>query len=436
MLALSCAPVYAQKQWSIEECIQWAIDHNIRIKQSQVRVDEGIINRQGAKWAYVPSLNANTGYNVNAGRSLDQTTYSYTTKTAQGNSSSVSMGTQVFAGMKKMYNLQKANLDLDALIAQKEDLQMDITIQVAASYLQVLFNKEQIKNSEAQLETTKSQFEQIKQMVDAGAQPLSAQLEIEAQIASEEYNLVSYKNTLATNTLTLKQLLELPYGEEFDILVPDISNLDEYTISSVDEVNDAAQILPTIRAAEYQLKSAEKSFMIAKAGLYPTISFSASYGSSWNSTRLKQTSSGTTSYSFWDQYKDNASGGFGFTMSIPILNTFSQRRNVQLSRWGIVDANLSLYSSKNELYKEIQQAYTDAVGALEQYHSAEKSVASLSTAFDITSKKFSVGSATSTDYIQSKNILTNAENTLIQAKYTFLFRTKILNYYKGEPITF
>lgn len=441
-MILTVSPSFSQKLWSIEECINWALEHNIRLQQSQISVEQGMISKKSAEWAYAPSLSANSGYNFNTGRSLDQTTYTYTNNSAQGNSTSINLSTQVFAGMRKLYNLQKTKLDLEAAIANKEDLQMDISIQVASAYLQVLYNKEQIKNGTAQLESTRSQLDKIKKLVDAGSQPLSAQLEIEAQIAQEDYNLVTYNNALATNLLTLRQLIELPAEIEFDIVVPDISNLDSIQIATVHDVNNYAQeYLPSVRAANFRLESAEKSLKIAKAGYYPTISFSANANTSWNSTRKKtyiddQGHILQEYYPFFEQYNDNRTGSLSFNLSIPIFNSLNQRFQVQNSRWNVANAGLNLASVKNDLQKEIQQAYTDAVGALKQYHSAEKSVASLSASFDITSQKFSVGSATSTDYIQSKNNLSNAENTLIQAKYTYLFRTKILNYYKGEPLRF
>jgi len=442
LLGLAVGQSFSQKLWSIEECIDWALEHNISLKQSQVRVEQGMISKKSAEWAYAPSLSANTGYNINTGRSLDQTTYTYTNNTAQANNTSINLSTQVFAGMKKMYNLQKTKLDLQAAIANKEDLQMDISIQVASAYLQVLYNKEQIKNGSAQLESTRSQLEKIRKLVDAGSQPLSAQLEIEAQIAQEDYNLVTYKSALATNTLTLRQLMELPTEVEFDIVVPDISNLDSIQVASVQEVNSYAQeYLPSVRAASYQLESAQKTLKIAQAGYYPIISFSANANTSWNSTREKLgiDAEGNITreyYPYFEQFYDNRNGSLSLNLSIPIFTSLNQRFQVQNSRWNLTNAGLSLATVRNNLHKKIQQAYTDAVGSLEQYHSAEKSVTSLQASFDITSQKFSVGAATSTDYIQSKNNLTNAENTLIQAKYTYLFRTKILNYYKGEPLKF
>lgn len=433
--------VWAQN-WDIEKCISYALDNNIQVKQATNTVDVNKLSKQQAKFNYLPSLSASVGYGASFGRSLDPTTYQFLENTSVNNvNGSLSLGTQLFAGMSKLHNLRKSDLNLMASIEDVAKIKNEITVAIAAAYLQILYNKEQVANSKNQLVTLGEQIVRTKKLVDAGSVALGAQLELEAQSAAEQYNLVSYENTLINSMLNLTQLLELRDVPAFDIAIPDVSAIVQTPISaSVDQVNQAAQILPQIKGAELRLRAAEVDVKLAQARYYPTLSLSANYGSSFSDTRMRPQldATGTTTYGkypFFDQFGDNASAGVSLSLQVPIFSGLTTRRNVRIARLNTINSDYALQLTKDKLYKEIQQAYTDATGALNRYRSAESSVKSSVESFHYAEQKFAAGATNSVDYTTAKNNLLNAQSMMIQAKYEYVFRVKLLDFYKGVPIT-
>lgn len=429
--------------WDIEKCINYAIDHNIQVKQASTNVELNKLEKQQAKFNYLPTLGASVGYGASFGRSLDPTTYNFIENTTVNNvNASASIGTQVFAGMSKLYALQKSGINLLASVQDVERIKNEITVSIAAAYLQILYNKEQISNSENQINVINEQIERTKKMVAAGSVPLGAQLELEAQAATERYNLVTYQNNHANSMLTLTQLLELKNAPNFDILIPDVSSIIEApVIANVDEVNDQAQVLPEIRGSEFRLQASELDVKLAQARYYPTLNFNLNYGSSYSDVRQRPqlgpdgTSITYGAYPFLDQMSDNASTSLSFSMQIPIFNGLTTRRNVNAARLNVENSRNSLSLAKDKLYKEIQQAYTDATGALNRYHSAVASVKSSEESFHYAQERFANGAIPSIDYTTAQNNLLNAQSMMLQAKYEYVFRIKLLDFYKGVPIT-
>lgn len=439
--SISCFAQSSQV-WSIEKCIRHAIDHNIQVKQAMTSVDVNKLNKEQAKFNYLPSLSASVGYNASFGRSLDQTTYQYIdNKTVNNVNGSLSLGTQVFAGMSKLYNLKKSDLNLLASIQDVERIKNEITVALAAAYLQVLYNKEQISTSRNQIEVISEQITRTRKLVDAGSLPLGAVLELEAQLATEKYTLVSHQNNLDNSTLTITQLLELPDMAGFEIETPDVESIvAEAVIADVKSVNEQAQNLPQITASELRLKAAEMDVKIAKSRYYPTLNFNASYGSSYSDARQRPQLTPTgevyyTGYPFFNQLGDNANAGLALSMQIPIFNGLTTRRNVHVSKLNVQSKDYDLKLAQNKLYKEIQQAYTDATGALNRFTSASTGVQSSQESFRYAEQKFSAGATTSVDYVTAKNNLLNAQSAMLQAKYEYIFRVKLLDFYKGIPIT-
>lgn len=433
----------AQKDvWSIEQCIDHAIKNNIQIKQALTTVDVNKLNKTQARFNYLPSLSGSASYGASFGRSLDPTTYQFVDNGAVNNvNGSISLNTQVFAGMSKLYSLRKSEINLLASIQDVEHLKNEIMVSISASYLQILYNKEQISNSQNQIDVLVEQIDNISKKVEAGSIPYGAQLELEAQLANEKYNLVSNENTMANSLLTLTQLLELKSTNNFDIEIPDVSSIiDAPIIANVDQVNEQAQILPRIQASELRMQASELDIKLAKARYYPTLNFGASYGSSYSDARQRPLLSPDGSifygaYPFVSQLADNASSAISLSMQIPIFNGLTTRRNVNIAKLNAQNSKYSLNLEKNKLYKEIQQAYTDATAALKRYQSAMASVKSNEESFHYAEKKFTAGVSTSVDYTTAKNNLLNAQSMMLQAKFEYVFRIKLLDFYKGIPIT-
>ena len=441
-LFIAASKVSAQDMnWDIETCIDYAIANNIQIKQGGNTVEIRRLEREQAKFNYLPSLNANAGYNTSFGRSLDPTTYEFKDQNINNVNASTSLNTQIFAGMQKLHTLRRTEFDLLASMQDVERIKNEITLAVAAAYLHVLYNKEQIATSESQLESLQIQIDNTQKLVKAGSMALGSQLELEAQYAQEQYNLVNYQNELSNSLLTLTQLLELRNVPEFDVVIP---NLDNFTadglVSSVDDIYSMALGLPQIEVERFKLLSAEKDVSIAKSRFYPTLGFNANYGSSYSDARTRPMldpngQTYTASYPFFDQMGDNASTSLSFNLQIPIFNSLTVRRNVKIAHVNFMNQDLALTLAKDRLYKDIQQAYTDATGAINRYRSAESSVHSNQESFRYAEKKLNAGQSAPVDYTVAKSNLIVAQSAMIQAKYDYIFKIKILDFYRGVKIT-
>lgn len=438
---IAVSKVGAQSLWSIEQCITHAIDNNIQIKQATTDIEVSRLSNQQSKLAYIPSLSASVSQSTNWGRSLDPTTYNFiNNQTVNNVNGGLSLGTTLFAGMQKLHTLKKSELNLISSIQSSQQIKNEITIAVAAAYLQVLYNKEQIRNSQSQIASVEQQVERTKMLVDAGSQPLGALLELQSQLAGENYTLVSTQNTFANSLLNLKQLLEIREQPEFDIVEPVIDTLTPGMIADMENTYQQALSLPQIELAKLKNDIAKHDVSLAKARMYPTLNFGLSYGSSWSDARQKP-QLGTdgmpyyTAYPFFEQFKDNASTAMQFSLSIPIFNSLSAQHGIRIAKWQKSRTELGLTLAENQLYKEIQQAYTDAVGALEKYRSAQSSLTSANEAFTYAQQKFSAGATTSVDYTTAKNNQIIAQSMVVQAKYEYIFKVKILDFYGGQPIT-
>lgn len=448
-IAAGVTPSSATTPWSLEQCIEHAIQHNLQVKQGITAVEVGEIERQQAKLNYLPSLSASSGYNLSFGRSLDPTTYQYISNQAVSNVNiGLSLGTQLFAGMQKMHTLRRSELNLMASIQDVERIKNEITIAVAAAYLQVLYNNEQIAVSENQIVTLRQQIDRTNRLVEAGSLPLGNRLELDAQLATEQYNLVNSRNQRTNSLLTLTQLLEMRDVPNFDIQTPDMERLaqtivrldTDSTAGDIEPIFQAALGLPQVEVERIRRNIAQRDISIARARYYPTLSLGANYGSSYSDARQRPQLSpdGTIfygKYPFIDQLTDNASSAIQMSLSIPIFNALSTRNNVRRSKIMFKNASLGVDQAENRLYKEIQQALSDANGAISRYRSAHSSVTSNEESFRYAQQKFDAGATTAVDFNIAKNNLITAQSMMIQAKYEYIFKVKILDFYQGKPIT-
>lgn len=437
-----CAAAQSGEQWDLEQCIAHAVDNNLQVKQSEENIKLNKLQVDQSKFDYIPSLGASAGYNANFGRSLDQTTYQFIDgKTVNNFNAGVQLSTQVFAGMSKLHTLKRAELNLLSMVQQTEKIKNDIMLSVAAAYLQILYNKEQIANSENQVALIEEQIARTGKLVDAGSIALGALLDLESQKAAEEYNTVTYRNQHSISLLNLTQLLELRNVPLFDIVVPDVSLIVETPpTGSVDEIFIKASDLPQIQQAELALKASSHSISIAKAKLYPTLNFSATYGSSFSDVRERPMLGPDgqpyyAKYPFLDQMADNASSAIGLSLNVPIFYGLTAQRGVKTAKVQHRQSEISLLQSSDALYKEISQAWADATSALDRYRSATSSVKASEESFRYAQTKFSAGATNVVDYNQAKNNLITARSMMTQAKWEYVFKMKILDFYSGTPIT-
>jgi outer membrane protein len=422
----------AQNVWSLQKCIDYALENNIQIKQQQLNT-QFYENQVGqAKANRLPNLNVQFGNDNSFGRSL---TYLNTYENVNSSSITGGAGTNftIFDGFALSNTIDKQELDFQATLKDMQKAKDDIMLNIAGMYLEILFAEELELVSEAQLEVTKQQINRTQQLVDAGSLAKGALLEIEAQLAREELQLVNDKNRVQLSYLSLFQMLELPIAESFKIEKPSLPEIkSNYSMAnSIDVFNNALNSRPEIQAAQLRVKSAEKDLEIAKGNHYPSLTFNANYYNLYNNKYTDRTGK---DIAFSDQLKNNGRSSLGLTLAIPIFNRFQVKYGISNATLQISDYQYRLQTASNTLRKEIEQAYTNALASLNRYISSEKAVESMEEAFRYVEEKFNVGMVNSVEYNLQKNQLTSAQSQLLQAKYEYIFRTKILDFYNGIPI--
>ncbi len=420
-----------QKMWSLEECIIYAIENNIQIKQQTLQTEIQKNSLDLAKLNLLPTLSGSASHDYSFGRALDQNEYQFYNQTVRSDYFYLGGGLTLFTGLQNYNSIQKSRYEV---LAGQEDLQNildNVSLNVALAYLQILLNKELVAANENQLNITLQQIEKTKKLVDAGSVARGNLLQIEAQAAQEELLLINMKNQLETSYLNITQLLELQSPGGFEIVVPEI-NIDPNSVitGNIDDIYEIAQkSRPEIKSSELKLTASEFDLKIAKGGRSPKISLNHSFN-----TRYSYIANQPGIMSFADQLKNNKNYGLGLSMNIPILNGWQVNKNISNSKLSVENNQYSLEGTKKQLYKNIQQAYTDAVAALKKFNASIKAVTSTEESFRYTEQKFNVGMVTPVDYNASKTQLLNAQSDMSQAKYEYIFKTKVLDFYKGIPL--
>jgi outer membrane protein len=421
-----------QKIWTLEECVRYAIENNIQIKQQVIQTAVQQNSLDLAKMKLIPTLNGQASHDYSFGRALDQNTYTFYNQTLQSNRFYLGGSTPVFSGLQNYNSIQKNKY---MLLAGQEDLQNirdNVGLNVALAYLQILLNKELVAANQNQLNITLQQIEKSRKLVDAGSVAKGNLLQIEAQAAQEELQLITMKNQLETSYLNITQMLELKTPAGFEIEVPGI-NVDANSMiaGNIDEIYEIAEkTRPEIKSAEWRLAASEYDLKISKGGRIPKIALNYSLQSGYTYVFNE-----TNNDPFGDQIKNNRNSGVGLSMNIPILNGWQVNKSISNSTLSVEDNKYTLEGTKKQLYKNIQQAYTEALAALKKFNVSIKAVASTEESFRYTEQKFNVGMVTPVDYNAAKSQLLQSQSELAQAKYEFIFKSKVLDFYKGIPIT-
>ena len=418
----------AQEKWSLQKCIDYALENNIVIKQQQLNTEYQENQLNQAKYNKLPNLGASLGQGVSFGRSetLEGTYDNYTNATT---SARISSNVLIWKGGTLNNTVKQNEFNWKSSLEDLEKAKDDVTLNIASAYLDILFAQELIKVAESQVEQTQKQIERSKKLVEAGKIAEGALLEVQAQLAREQLDVVNRKNNLQISYLNLAQLLELEDYNGFEIEVPEIPELKaQISLMASKEVYEkAVDVRPEIKSAEYQLKSSEIQLDLAKGNKLPTLSAYASVSNNYYASE--------NAPSFNDQVSKNLNENVGLNLDIPLFSKYQNRTNITNSKLQIKNSELELESAKKQLRKQIEQVYTNAVAANERYSANKVAVQSMEESFRYIEEKFNVGRVNSVEYNDAKTKLAIAESDLIQAKYEFIFRSKILDFYNGIPIT-
>lgn len=427
LMALMLMPtaVNAQQEWTLRQCIDHAIANNINIKRQETNVKSQEVSLTSAKNNRLPSLNASAGQSFNFGRGLtiDNT---YANRNTQSTSFNIGADVPIYTGGQISNNIKARKLDLQAAIVDLQYAKDNISMQVASAYLEALFQKDLLEVSRQQAELSKAQERRINILFQNGKCAETDLAEIQASVANDELSLTQQQNSYTLALLTLSQLLELPSPEGFDIARPEILNPENTVLTDPNQIYaEASLIKPQIEAENIRLQSAERNIRIARSGYYPNINLGVGMGTNYYKT------SGFPAASFNDQMRDNLNKSISLSLSIPIFNRFSTRNQIRSAKLQYQNQQLQLDETHKSLYKEIQQAYYNALAAQKQCVSSMQAEKASTMSFNLMEKKYTAGKATATEYQESKNALFKATTNRLQAQYTFLFRQKILDFYRG-----
>lgn len=415
------------KKWTLQECIAHAVQNNISVKTTQLDTETADINIRGAKGAFLPTLNANAGHTWNIGLNPNITTGLLENQTTQFTNASVSSNVTLFNGLQNQNRLRRANLSQIAAIYQVEKIQQDIALNVANAYLQILFNKENVKIQQQQLAVNELQLKRQQQLVKGGRIPEGDLLNSIATIATNKQQLIAAENNLYISKLSLAQLLVLDNPTTFDVSenVPLIESSDilQQTPSAIFEKAKTERI--EIKIANNSIDLAQKDIQIAKGAISPILSGSYGFNSRISSLDPR---------SFSEQFDYFKGHNFGLNLSIPVFNGFATKNNIDRSKIALEKAKLNAQQQTLNLEQTIHTAYADTQAALKTYEAAQDTQKARVQAMQYTTERYEVGMVNSFELNQAQTLVANADADTIKAKYDYLFRMKILELYFGVQL--
>ncbi len=418
--------------WSLTQCIDYALANSITVKQTANEVKRQQVQLSTARSQRLPDLSASASENVSFGRGLtaDNT---YSRRNTASTSFSLNTGVPLFTGFRIPNNIQLNKLNLQAATADLEKAKNDIRVQVAQAYVQILYNLEISEVAHRQISIDSLQVARLQAMFDVGKASQVQLTQQQATLAQGQLTATQADNNLQLALLSLTQLLELPSPEGFSIVRPQVlGDPIQFQPLPTPEIiyGEAVAMRPEVEAQHLRLHMADKNISLAKASLYPQLSFSAGMGSNYYNT------SGVTDETFGKQLKNNFSQFIGFSLSYSIFNRFQTRNAIRSARIDYQNRVLSLDQTKKTLYKEIQQAYYNVVAAQQKLQSSSQAQQSASEAFRLMTSKYELGKANITEFNESKNAYLKSESDLTQARYEYLYQRALIEFYRGQELKF
>jgi len=452
------------KKWTLQECVEYALKNNISIKQSELDTKLVDIDKKLAVGNFLPNVNAGGSHSWNIGLNQNITTGLLENQTIQFTSASLNSSINIYNGLQNQNRLRRAKLAQTASLYQLSKMQDDISLNIANSYLEILFNKENLKVQQNQLANDEKQLIRSQEMVDVGIIPRGDLLDMKATVASDKQRVIVAENTLFLSRLSLAQLLTLEDFENFDTVDTDVDFKISPVLAQTPEaiVQKANETRVEIKIAQANLDLASRDIKIAKGVLQPSISgfYSFSTRASYSErvtgftpntanpfsviAQVEGTGQNVLQQNFLpifskaapllDQFSDNKGHNFGLQLTIPVFNGFSARGNVERSKISFERNNNALKQAKLDLETNVYRSITDAKASLNTYESSLITMEARKEAFNYAKEKYAVGMMNAFDYNQSQTLFINAQSDVVRAKYDALFKMKIVEFYFGIPI--
>lgn len=425
-MLLAAATANAAQGWTLDQCIEYAIENNIQVRQSDLNAQNNDVELNKAVSNRLPGVSASASQGWSFGRSITADNTYANTNTA---STSFSIGADMtlFAGGRINGNIKMAELSLEAAKSDLERIKDDIRVQVAQAFIQIVYNRSILDVARNQVTIDSMQVERLTALAAIGKASSAEVASQNATLAQSRLSVTQAQNNLSLSILTLTQLLELPSPDGFDIVQPETDNLELSIPDSPEAIYaQALDIKPAVKSEEIRLEQAGKNIQVARSGYLPSLTLSASAGTNYySSSNLKSDAFGT-------QIKNNFGPHIGLNLNIPIFSRNSNRNNVRSAKLGQMNQQMQLDNVKKTLYKEIQQAYYNAVASKSRYESSELVQTSAQESFDLVQAKYEGGKASITEFNESKNRLVSAQADLLKYRYEYLFNTALLEFYRNS----
>jgi outer membrane protein len=433
LMSLGATSSFAQKQWTLPECINYAIEHNISLKQRENTRRQNEVSLNTAKNSRLPDLNAGVSESLGFGRSLGMDN-TYSKNNTSNTSFQISTSVPILTGNRIENTIKLNQLNLEASTADLEKARNDIRTQIAQQYIQIVYDTEILAVAKRQIGIDSLQLYRLQEMERNGKATLTEVLQQQSTMEQSRLTATQAENTYRLDLLALTQLLELPSPEGFSIVIPTLPSNSASLINVNPEIiyQEAITVKPEVQAEELRLKASDANILIAKSAKYPTLSFNAGLGTNYYKTlngNYKQDS-------FSSQIKNNFSQSLGLQLNVPIFNRYATRNSIKSASIDKENQQLALDNVKKSLYKEIQQVYYNTIAAEAKYKSSLQAKVTSDDAFNLTQSKYENGKATITEFNESKNNLMKAESDLVQARYQLIYQKALIDFYRGKEFRF
>lgn len=459
-----------RKVWTLQQCVEYALEQNLSVQRGEFSVDRAVLDRKQSKYALIPSLNGSASHGYNWGRSINPVTNLFVTQEIQSNQLAAQGSVTLFNGLRLQNTIKQANTFAEASEEDLAKIKNDVILNIANLYINVVFNKELLQTAQLQLNSSEEQLTRTKAQVAAGALPRSNELQLEAQVASNELLVVNQENALVFSLLQLKQAMQLPAENEIEVEFPDVAVEDLILDQSRDQIFQTALMnMPEIRSSKLKVESSYYGVKAAKGNLYPRLSLNGAITTNYSSVSNGRhfvsdggapiagsepigyvqgtnqvvyrdvtfpSGSFEDSYGRGAQFRDNIFRSVNLSLSIPVFNGMQSRLNVQRSIISRQEAEVSAQEVQNQLRQNIENAYNSALAASKTYASTTKQVAATEEAYRMLKQRYEIGAANFVEYQVSENDYFRAKSDLARAKYNFIFTKKVLDFYQNKPIAF
>ena len=433
LLLLLISTPSSAKQWTLPECINYAIEHNISLKQRENTRRQNEVSLNTAKNSRLPDLNAGVSESLGFGRSLGMDN-TYSKNNTSNTSFQISTSVPILTGNRIENTIKLNQLNLEASTADLEKARNDIRTQIAQQYIQIVYDTEILAVAKRQIGIDSLQLYRLQEMERNGKATLTEVLQQKSTMEQSRLTATQAENTYRLDLLALSQLLELPSPEGFSVVIPTLSNNYGSHINVNPEIiyQEAIAVKPEVQAEQLRLKASDANILIAKSAKYPTLSFNAGLGTNYYKTlngNYKQDS-------FSSQIKNNFSQSLGLQLNVPIFNRYATRNSIKSASIDKENQQLALDNVKKTLYKEIQQVYYNTIAAEAKYKSSLQAEVTSKDAFNLTQSKYENGKATITEFNESKNNMMKAESDLVQARYQLIYQKALIDFYRGKELRF